>query len=271
MISSNIKVKVVGKKEIGDEIIPAQKGQSNSFSFTIRPLNGVVPEGPLETRIIKLCKKHYSVLVYEKEEGDRHLHGQVWLQTPQTLGDFKKALLRIQSATDPDWSDNAKRCLMDKQNIRMCWDDNFVDKYLAKEDGVDGVNWLINDRPESTTPYYPSQEQQKVFMEGSNAVDKKFHKWKVEYQEWIQGQPNVDTITQLDRKVAIAKFLTNMMFREKKHMVIIDERKCRQNANALLQYVYPKDASYYQFLSSEDACIYREMMEDKYQATPEDH
>lgn len=264
-------IKVVGKKEIGDEIIPAQKGQSNSFSFTFRPLNGVVEGGELEKRVIKMCKKHYAVLVYEKEEESRHLHGQVWLQKPQTLGDFKKACLRIQSATDPDWNDNSKHCLMNGKNIRMCWDDNFVDKYLSKEDGVDGINWLINNRPSETSVYYPTQEQQEQFKDKANAVDKKFHKWKVDYEEWIERNPEIHTYTQLDRKVAIARFLSTMMFREKKYMVVIDERKCKQNSNALFQYVYPKDASYYQFLGSDDAEIHRDMMETKYQSTPTDH
>lgn len=277
-MAQKVKVNKVHPPQI--VLAEVNSGKSNSYAFTIRPRNGVAEGGKCEKALIKYVNKQaHAVMIYEKEGHERHIHAQVWINRPVAKGDFKKQLLRIQQATVEDWDDTQAQVFKNKHGsdeaVKMCFNDDFWKEYLAKEDGIDGVNWLVNNPPpeEHTSDYYPSQEDQNKIKEKSNAVDKKFYKWKTDYEEWLKtNQINAGSFdgNYVIRHAHCAKFLADMMFHKKKYCVIVDAKARKQNCDALFHYIYPSASSYKLFLTDEKNEEYLQMKEC-YSATPEDH
>lgn len=216
-----------------------------SFCFTHRPKNGVEAGGPLETRIIKWCQKqpHYF-LCAEKEDEARHLHGQVWLDVPREKGAITKTFQRIYQ----DLEHTPAEIKVMKMGVKIAYDCNFVENYLSKEDNI-----LLNDPPANEADYYPSQYEQDKVKAKADAVDKKFHRWSEDLQEYACEN-------QLDFPISlkdVAIFLGYMMFDAKKYQVIVDDKARKQNTKCLHAYVNSK-FSLKMFLSDKD---YEKIME----------
>jgi hypothetical protein len=276
---TKVKVNKVQTDDTNIVLAEVNTGKANSFTFTIRPRNGVPQNGNLEQAIVKYCNKQiHSILVYEKDDHERHLHGQVWITRPVAKGDFKKQLLRIQQKNVNDWDDQQAQVFKGngkKDAVKMAFNDDFWKEYLSKEDGIDGVNWLINNPPPEghSNDFYPSQEDQEKIKNKANAVDSKFHKWKTDYEEWILDNPmnagSFDGNSNV-RHTHCAKFLADMMFKKKKYCVITDAKARKQSCNALFHYIYPSAGTYKLFLTEDDIEMYH-TLKPQFSATPEDH
>lgn len=203
----------------------------NSYAFTVRPRNGVQSDSDLQIAILKWCQKQdYYFLCAEKEEEERHLHGQIWLQEGRKKGAIVKSLVRIQEQNDPDWSSASQKVL--SAGVKIGYSSDFVENYLSKED-----NWLLNNPPPTNLEhlYYPSIEEQNKVKNKANAVDLTYHRllelWK-DYEKYTfrnKDQP----IT----KHAIGEFLYTVMFCKKLIKVQPDSRKRLQTRDCLYHYI----------------------------------
>lgn len=228
--------------EVND--IERNDGEYNSFCFTIRPKSGVKLHGPLEQEIIKYLKKCYPYyfLCAEKEDESRHLHGQVWRYKSLKKGDFKKALERKQKANDPDWNQASSKVLAG--GIKIAYSKDFIEEYLTKED-----NWLLNNPPDNEELFYPSQEEQERVKSKANAVDIKYHNWKVMYEDWNKVCMYESEYVTMKR---VSEFFHDAMYVSKKVMVQMDPRKRIQMRNSLYYYIRGKSTDFHKTFPYEE-------------------
>lgn len=212
-----------------------------SWSFTIRPKNGF-PETLDETVVKYLHKQisHYGAegafLCSEMEDEARHLHGQVFFNEPRDKGTFNRSLERLCASNVPDWTGSQSIVL--RRGTKIAYSDDFITEYLSKEDNI-----LFNNVPLDTTPYYPSPEEQKKTQDKSHAVDKKYHNWLVDFNEWNTEEKITIELT--------AKFLAHKIYEVKQYPVIAEKRKRVEAAQNLYNYLKPGKNTYYQFLTND--------------------
>jgi len=202
-----------------------------SFAFTIRPLGGVQQDSDLEQTITKLVAKHKGFVCYEKDDHERHLHGQIFFEKAKRKHDFNKQLNLICTRTVKDWCLEQQHVL--HKGTRIAYNDDFYLNYCNKEDTV----FLYKDLPVNTSQYYPSLEEQQAVQAQSNAVDKTFHHLSELFEEDPPGQEH-DYVQEHEVK----EWLYNQMYIKKRIRVIEDKRKFNQRATALYHYISPKDA-----------------------------
>lgn len=202
----------------------------NSFCITIRPKNGIPCGGPLENAIIAKCKKYdYSYAVAEMEDEARHIHIQIWIEKSSEKGTIARAWERIQEKFDPEWSPAAKKVL--RSGIRIAYDDNFYQKYLDK-----GGTLMFEKTPVEREKYYPNLDWQQTQIEKANSVDKKFHRWKCEFESWLEENQPKHCITEIDKEL-VAIFMADMMFVKKKWVVVTSSRARKENCECLHAYI----------------------------------
>lgn len=197
-----------------------------SFAITISTKEDV--EGKLQVRLIDLLKKQdYAFAVIEHDKmGVRHLHAQTWHNKGKDKNDYRKSFLRIIESNAPLSNKHAVK-------IKIAYNDDWYEEYLTK----DIVEQLIDNVPvaEGTQEYYPTQEEQDKVQAKSNAADTRFHKMKVDFEEWWDKPPEVG-IGLHD----VAKFMADMMFKTKKYPVIVDKKNRVNNTTALYMYINNK-------------------------------
>lgn len=165
--------------------------QFRSYAFTVRPLNGLSTS--TEDALLKwLALQHHGFAAIEKESEERHMHGQVFYETPKSKGDLNKQLERICSRTIDNWSPAQTRVL--RRGTKIAYSDDWIDTYLAKEDNI-----IFNNPPEESDEYYPSQEEQQATIAAASAVDKEFHRYSVDFESWIQEHPEHEDLFGKDR------------------------------------------------------------------------
>lgn len=226
--------------------------QFQAFAITVRPQNGFQEE--TEKAFLKwFQKQHGAFAVIEKDGVERHMHAQLFYETPKSKGDINKQLSRICSRTIPNWSQAEERVL--KRGTKIAYNDDFMDEYLAKEDNVI-FNNLEN--IEDTKEYYPSEEEQQKTQNASNAVDKRFHQWSVDFKEsefWLSED-------WLPALADTAKFLAHQMFVSKKYPVVVEKRKRVEYTKCLHMYVCEKK-QISEFMTEEDFQKYINFLEQK--------
>lgn len=195
-----------------------------SYAFTVRPKLGL--QTPLEEGLVKWLSKHHGFLCTEMEDEAKHAHGVIYLEKPKLKGDLNKSLESICSRLVPDWDANQNMVL--RRGTKICYNDNFIDEYLSKEDNV-----IFSKIPEDTSQYYPSKEEQEKVQAKSNAVDKKFHQWETDFLNSIYYEEFKKTPLQL----YISQFLEDMMFSSRRYVVTVCPKKRREYAKALYLYV----------------------------------
>ena len=225
---------------------------SRSFAFTIRPKNGFT-EKTEEAVLVFLKKQHHAFAVIEGEEETRHCHGQIWFEKQKTKGDLNKSLERLCERTVTDWSPAEVRVL--RGGTKFAYNDDFVDNYCQKESHP---NIIFNNPPHASEEYYPSQEEQTKIQESANAVDKKFHRWLVDFKEskfWIHDEwlPAIQDC---------AKFLAHQMFVAKKYPVIVEKRKRVEYCKCLQMYAC-ESIKIEEFMTQEEHQKYISFLENK--------
>lgn len=202
---------------------PIRDSKYRSYCATIRPLNGISDER-LQL-YINWAKKQLGCYCVIEEEGEaRHLHLQVWLETPRARGDINIALERI--FKKHDYEDKELKVL--RRGTRIAYNDGFVDSYLDK-----GGIIVFNNKPENTSEFYPTIEEQERVQNRSHAVDPYFHDLNEEYIKWGEEE-NVTAFLGWDT-LAI-EFIAYKMFELKTMRIVKDKKQRRQLGVCLAAY-----------------------------------
>lgn len=200
-----------------------------SYCVTVRPSQGVSKDSKLEKELLTWCKKQdYSCMYSEKSDEARHIHIQIWCNTPRARGAIATAVCRICERCVIDWNDAQKKVL--RQGIRIAYSDWYID-YLhnnTDKDDDEGET-LYSNPPDNSIDFYPTESEQELIQDNNNACDKRFHKlnalWNIHYKD------KEKTITNT------AKFLCDMMFKSKIIQVIGHQKNREQLCLALWAYL----------------------------------
>lgn len=173
-----------------------------AFAFTIRPLNGVKPDNEIETKLIKYIKKYHGFIVAEKEGICRHLHGVIYYDKPKRKYDLALVLKSFQEAEQgTELSYQEERVL--KGGLKIAYNDDFFTEYTNKADST----LILDNLPENTKEYYPSEEEQAKVKRSSNAVDKTYNHL---LDLWNESQRDLS-------ENAVKVFMYEMMYVQKKN------------------------------------------------------
>lgn len=199
-----------------------------SYAITIRPRNGL--HNDLDDAVVKWITKYpFYRYVYEKEGEARHLHAQIWLANPIQIDSVRKAYYRLANEHDPDFSAAAKRVACN--GIKIAYNEWL--EYLTKENIP--IQKLPTNPPPSHESWYPSkEEQEKAQRSVDRNADAYFHRLR---ELWLEDNPDYEThqFTNVD----VATFYYKLMFEDKKIAVVRDPKMRKNNAKALLHYIFP--------------------------------
>lgn len=231
--------------------------QYKSYCITVRPGNGLSVE--TEKRILKYLKKNvdYAFASIEKKDEARHMHIQIWYEEPRARGTVCTTFVRICEETIDDWSEAQKRVL--RNGIKIAYSDWYLD-YLADNDQKKGTEEegkiVLDNPPDSTTNFYPSEEEQQQIKELANAVDKKYFKYEQDFLAWFKANKDDRAVSLMD----ICEWYAIAMFRERTICVVADKRRRIETCKALFLYV--QKWSHYSENMSENDLSFESFKED---------
>lgn len=201
----------------------ARPSAYRSYCCTVRPRNGICDDR-LKLYKIWAEKQLGCYGVIEGQDETRHLHMQVWLENPRERGDVNTALVRIFKRLD--YEDNELKVL--RRGTRIAYNDGFVDSYLDK-----GGTVVFDNKPENTSEFYPTIEEQERVQNRSHAVDPYFHDLDEEYIKWGQEEEISDFLWYEDFAI---QFLAYKMFEARTMKVVRDRKQRRQLGICLAAY-----------------------------------
>ncbi len=129
------------------------KNEFRSFTFTIRPKDGVPEDGDLQKAIIAYVAKYKGFVAVEKEDNERHLHGQLWLEKAKRKHDINKQLNTICTRTVPEWDIDQQHVL--HGGTKIAYNDDFYLNYCNKDE----TDIIYSQIPAFRQEYYPSEEE----------------------------------------------------------------------------------------------------------------
>lgn len=185
-----------------------------SFAITVRPRLGITND-TIDAIKSWLNKQNHSVAVLEMEDEARHLHAQIWLDEGRTKDDVGKAVKRICERTIEDW--DAAQAKVLRGGIKIAYTDWYLE-YLLDNENKENPNVIINNPPDKTEQYYPSEEEQEAVRLCSTATDPRFFK--------MEQDANV-YFTKYDKEITlknVAAWLCYVMFEERTMKVLINQR-----------------------------------------------
>ncbi len=201
-----------------------------SFCITVRPKNGL-SDDLLEALIKRVKKYDYGFICTEKEEECKHAHIQIWLNEAVPKGTIATAFQRIQSKSDPDWSEASNKVL--RQGIKIAYNDWYLDYCELNELKIDEdiSRILYSNPPCITLNYYASEVEQEKILARSNSSNKYYYTLKERFiqDNWILKYPG-DTYT-------VAEFVCNEMFVKDRIPIIKDPKQRRWLCICLLKYI----------------------------------
>jgi len=188
-----------------------------SFALTIRPRMGIT-SNTVDAFKTWLSKQTYAVAVLEMEHEARHLHAQIWLDEGRTKDDVSKAVKRICERTIEDWDAAQTKVL--RGGIKIAYSDWYLE-YLVDNEAkgcveIDSI--ILNNPPNKTEDYYPSEEEQEAVKAVSNAADPKFLSMEQQCNEYLARYQKELTIKN------VANWLCYAMFQERTMKVLINQR-----------------------------------------------
>ncbi len=212
------------------------ENEFRAFAFTIRTREGVIPNGIIETKLIKYLGKHHGFIVAEKTETERHLHGVMYFLKPKRKYDISVILKGMQEAEQKHELDyNELRVL--KGGIKIAYNDDFYTEYTNKPDS----QLIYDNLPENTKDYYPDEDEQARVKAKANAVDKTYHNL---LELWNNSQRK-----EVSEK-SVKCFMYEQMYVYKTIKVIEDKKKFNQRCISLFHYImgeFNDDAIYFLF------------------------
>ncbi len=206
-----------------------------SFAITVRPRLGIT-DVTIDAFKSWLSLQNYAVAVLEMEDEARHLHAQIWLEekNKRTKDDVRKAVKRICERTIKDWDPAQTRVLRD--GIKPAYSDWYLE-YLVDNDDKrnDHTNVIIDNPPDKTEQYYPSEEEQEAVRLCSSATDPRFFKMEQDANKYFQEK-------QLDITIKnVAKWLCYVMFEERTMKVLVNQRDRTAVCKTLYAYMTKSD------------------------------
>lgn len=209
-----------------------------SFAITVRPRLGIT-DVTIDAFKSWLAKQNYSVAVLEMEAEARHLHAQIWLDEGRTKDDVGKAVKRICERTIGDWDAAQSKVL--RGGIKIAYSDWYLEYLVDNDDKKDDYtedgpkNVIINNPPDKTEQYYPSEEEQEAVRLCSNAADPRFLKMEQEANKYFEN-------LQLDITIKnVAKWLCYVMFEERTMKVLVNQRDRTAICKTLYAYMTKSD------------------------------
>lgn len=162
----------------------------HSFCLTIRPRQGLTME--TQGELLKWIKKQdYYFAVIEMQDVARHMHAQIWLETPREKGKINTSIQRICERTIDDWDPAQLKCL--RMGTRIAYSD-WYNSYLEENEGkLEAANILAKLIPNKTMDFYASEEEQDEIEAKFLAKDKYFYElekgwkdspWNGSYVSW---------------------------------------------------------------------------------------
>lgn len=200
-----------------------------SFCITVRPRNGL--HGEYAEAVEKYVRKQkWFVYNYEKEAEARHIHAQIFFEEAVRKSNIQTALKRIAEKHDKDWSASSRKVLV--SGVKIAYNDNFMDNYITKENETIPMDQY--NPPPNTEEFYPSEAEQNAAIAAANAADSLMHslkcKFEEKYPDYQQHQKSLKDI---------GLFIYELMFVDKEHPVIADDRRRKQLVKALTHYIFP--------------------------------
>ena len=133
-----------------------------------------------------------------------------------------------------------------KKDIRKYFFENIIEK--LDYDGIESREGIINmidivlyEWEEYYDEFVDSfdsvhQEQKKV-QDSSNAIDKKYHRWKTDFMVWNETQPEIQILMNLTFKERVSEFLSYKIYVSKEYPVIEEKRKRIEACQNLFNYI----------------------------------
>lgn len=209
-----------------------------SYCLTIRPKDGI--SNSTTEQITKwLTKMPYAVAVLEKSEHERHLHAQIWTDTPKARGDICKQVQRICERTIKDWDTAQLKVL--RSGVKIAYSDWYLD-YLVENDDKEPPNIIVDKPPEKTMEYYPTEEQQEDIQTMKQAVDPRFADLEIKCRDYLGERPITER--------TVASFLADAMFNSRTIKCVTQQRDRIALAKTLYAYM-SKSNDIYLFLSKD--------------------
>lgn len=206
-----------------------------SFAITVRPRDGV-SDNTISALLKWFQKLDYAFVCLEKEGHERHLHAQIWSDTPKARGDIVKQVERICERTIDDWDQAQKRVLRGnagekKGGIKISYSDWYLD-YLKDNELKEMVcNTIYEKLPVNTYPFYPTEEEQEKVMTTARAVDQRFTDLEFKCQDFLKIHDKPLT------QKSIALFLCDAMFSSRTIKVMMHQRDRTALASALFAFM----------------------------------
>lgn len=199
-----------------------------SFAITVRPRDGI-SDTTLAAYQKWFEKVDYAFVCTEKEGVERHLHAQIWTDSPKAKGDIVKQVERISERTINDWDQAQKKVL--RSGIKIAYSDWFLD-YLAENELKDTLcDTLYEKLPQNTYAYYPTEEEQEKVKTTANAVDPRFTDLEYKCNDYLNKNNLTLTIK------TIARFLCDAMFISRSIKVLMHQRDRSALATALFAFM----------------------------------
>ncbi|AXH79057.1 MAG: hypothetical protein [Circular genetic element sp.] len=183
-----------------------------SFAITVRPRDGITDK--TVTALTKWFKAlPYSVAVLEMQSEARHLHAQIWFNEPKTKGDISKQIHRICDRTISEFDTSQLKVL--RQGIKIAYSDWYLDYLVDNDNKTDDAHIIIDNPPEKTLDFYPTEEEQDKLQNKINAVDPRMYALE---QSFLERYPDNLTLK------AVAQFLSEEMFVNRTIKCVLQQR-----------------------------------------------
>lgn len=198
-----------------------------SFAITVRPRLGIT-DATVGAYLSWLKKQPYAVAVLEMTDEARHLHAQVWFEEGRTKDDVAKQVKRICERTIEDWDAGQTKVL--RGGIRIAYSDWYLE-YLTDNEDKGEANIIINQAPDKTEAYYPTEEEQEQVKAVAQSADPRFTKMEQECMDYLVKY-NLDLTIK-----NVARYLGNAMFQERTMKVLIQQRDRTAICKTLFAYM----------------------------------
>lgn len=200
--------------------------KAGCISLTIRPKGGLPQE--YQDRILKFIDKYSSdsSCIIEMEDTSRHLHAALFLKKPTAPGDLfgkNKAFWRnvgreLEEVTDSIYSVMLK--------AEVVYNDDWVEKYLAKDEGAVILRSLSMLKEERLTHYVDRAPPVDHTYKGDPYYLKLEKLW-FEYNDDLPKDIH-----------HVNRFMCNMMFAERRINVISDPQRMKQKVRSLMMFLW---------------------------------
>lgn len=157
-----------------------------SIAFTFRPYGGA-QKGGEEDHIIDWVKSQdYGFLVAEKEGSERHYHGQLFFDKSRKKDSIRKFFVNHLKKYESYYSGTKIKVAL---NIKGAVNDGFIEDYILDNESKskDKCEILVNELPEDSQIYYPSDEVVEKLSEYNLAKDKLLFELEKDFHEWVHN------------------------------------------------------------------------------------